>query len=405
MNYLNAASFGPPSPPNAYTAALRNRMIATNYLPNQASYGLSNCCNPCLPPCNTQTIYENSCGGGGVPNTNMNTMSNGCPGNEYNTDTDDDYNLDNYYNNGGYGTNTQSHESTNSASSSRHTQLLNGYSSPSTSSSSSSTSSLYGSSKPSSFYQVSSPVSSPFLVDSHPYSPTGSMFATSHMHHFGSYPSLNSNPFQQYFGTLNAYPNQQRFNYGSSIGENELNTQNLYNYNNGSPFGPMFDYASTSEPDSSSETVKATTSKPKETIAQEDHAPIENVFHIVKPNFASLKKAALMKKHRNNAKPNRKSQQIEPTTTTTTIKPSTLPSTTTKMPLTTTIRNILVARKMAKILIAKKSSTPAPKTTPIKTTTLESTTKLSTTTVENTTKKAKKIVTSTIASSKKLKFS
>lgn len=176
LNYLNAASYGPPTPANSYATALRNRMLATNYIPHQGGYTVSNCCNVCQP-CSTQNVYENSCGGGiSNPNLGLNTMTNGCPGSEYsNTDTDDDYGPDNYL--GGYGTNTQSHEST--AGSSRHSQLLSGYASPSTASAS-----LYGSSKqqPGNYYQVSSPVSNPFLVDSHPYSPTGSIFATSHMH-------------------------------------------------------------------------------------------------------------------------------------------------------------------------------------------------------------------------------
>jgi hypothetical protein len=44
------------------------------------------------------------------------------------------------------------------------------------------------------------------------------------MHHFGSYPSVNNHAFQQYYGTLNAYPNSQRLGYGTSMNENELGT-------------------------------------------------------------------------------------------------------------------------------------------------------------------------------------
>lgn len=213
---------------------------------------------------------------------------------------------------------------------------------------------------------------------------------------FGSYPTLNTNPFQQYFGTLHAYPNNQRYNYGNSMSDSELNAQNLYGYTNGaSPFGPMFDYQ-TSETESTTtssnaiQPIMSTTEKSKEMI-NEDHAPIENVFHIVKPNFASLKKAALMKKHRTNtmSKGTRKPNQTNPPSTTvlTTQKPTTIVSST-SIPLTTSTRSVLVARKMAKILIAKKSSTPAPKTVPTKVTE-------NTTTVSTTTKKLVKIVTST----------
>jgi hypothetical protein len=179
LNYLNAASYGPPRPQNAYIAAALRNQIAS-YLPTQSSYGIPNCCNVC-PPCNTQSsIYDNNCGGAAMQNGNtmaMNGINNGlgCPGSDYTTaDTDnDEYGPDNYYQ-GGYGTNTASHE--NGAASSgynRNSQLLSGYASQS-----GSTPNLYGSSKqqPNSYYQVSTPINNPFSVDAHPYSPVGSLF-------------------------------------------------------------------------------------------------------------------------------------------------------------------------------------------------------------------------------------
>lgn len=93
----------------------------------------------------------------------------GCAGTDYNTaDADnDEYGPDSYFQ-GGYGTNpTASHENTATSSrSNSHSQLLSAYASQT-----GSTPTLYGSSKqPNSYYQVSSSMNNPFLIDAHPYS-------------------------------------------------------------------------------------------------------------------------------------------------------------------------------------------------------------------------------------------
>lgn len=318
-------------------------MLASNYLSNQGAYGPPNCCNLCSP-CTSQPIYENSCAGiNNANNMGISGITNGCSGSDYttNAETDDGYGPDNYYNSGGYGTNNQPSQENGGSSSSSPIQLLSPYASPSTQTSAS----VYGSSKqqPGTYYQVSSPNS--LIVDSHPYSPTRSIFGTSHMHHFGSYPTLNSNPFQQYYGAFNSYPTNHNFNYGASMSDMDLGAQSLYDYNDRNAFGPMFDYAVTSETESTSVVPKTT---PK---SKEDTRQVESVFHIVKPNFASLKKAALMKKHRASS----------------TAKPQT--------GISSTTQNIIIARKISKIIASKKSSTPtnttnkAPESTTISTTT------------------------------------
>lgn len=222
--------------------------------------------------------------------------------------------------------------------------------------------------------------------------------------HFGSYPStLNNHPFQQYYGTLNAYPNAQRFGYGTSMSDGELGGQNMFGYSN-SPFGPMFDYATNSnnEPESATTTqppkvtTKETAKESKSTEQHDQKAPIESIFHIVKPNFASLKKVALMKKHRLVASKSTRKPETRPTPTT--------PLTTTNSPPSTTVsKSALISRKMAKIMIAKKSSTPAPKTTTLKRRdkTTESSTPRTSTTKLNTVK----VITTTVGSKTRQKRS
>lgn len=290
----------------------------------------------------------------GGNNMGISGMINGCAGSDYNTmDTDnDEYGSDGYLQGGGgYGSTLSSHENVGEghAGPNRHSQLLNGYSSQSNSNPSS-----YGSINPqsTSYYQVSSPISTPFLVDAHPYSPIGSIFATSHMHHFGSHPSLSGNPLQQYYGTLSAYPN--RLSYGNSPGDVDLGSQNMFGYGV-SPFEPMFDYASnvTNDPEIiTTQSPKRAPAKPTDKQEHKEHSekplPIESIFHIVKPNFASLKKVALMKKHRTTStKPTPSPEPISIKTSTTTTVPA-------------TTKSVVMTHKTEKTILIKKTSTYAP---------------------------------------------
>ncbi|CAD5222575.1 unnamed protein product [Bursaphelenchus xylophilus] len=166
LNYLNAANYGPPGAgaANNYALALRNRMFGQGY-------SGPNCCNMCQ----CGSAFDPACVQNSIPaQTGVQT---GCGGYNYGaaTDTadpDDGYGPDNYYG-GGYGSNKNTKEATNTD---LHSHLLNSFTNnPPTVNNN--------------YYQVSG---------GHNTEPEESK---SHFefakHHFSSYP--------QYYGTWNAY--------------------------------------------------------------------------------------------------------------------------------------------------------------------------------------------------------
>ena len=125
--------------------------------------------------------------------------------------------------------------------------------------------------------QVSSPISSPHMSEAHAFAPSGSVYATNHMHHYGAHPTINN--YQQLLNSL-----AQRLGSDGADGSVGGAAANM--------FGPMHDAAAAAAVSPPSVVIIAPSTDAPTTnvavvIARTTQAPAAtNVFHIVKPDFA-----------------------------------------------------------------------------------------------------------------------